>query len=164
MASSIPLRRRVEYARGFLELGLLEDARAEIEALDPKDRRSMDALSAMVDIEMEAKRWSEVIATASHAVQEHPACERGWIGWAYALRELKRVEEARDILLQAEQELGDACGLLHYNLSCYFCLLGDLEEAQRRLERACQLDSDWRGTALEDPDLEALKPQLLGSS
>lgn len=163
MASSIPPRRRIEYARGFLELGLLDEARAELHALEEKDQRSLEAVSALVDIEMEAKRWSVLIETAAEALREHPECERAWIGWAYALRELQRVEEARDVLLQAEEELGGECGLLHYNLGCYYCVLGDLDEAQRRLKRACEIDGDWHSTALDDPDFAPLKPQLLGS-
>lgn len=51
---------------------------------------------------------------------------------------------------------GAACALLHYNLACYFCLLGDLATARERLARACKMEKKLKVDALEDRDLEAL--------
>ena len=73
-----------------------------------------------------------------------------------ALREMKRVPEAKAVLLDAEPIHGKASGVLHYNLACYHCLLGELEETKTRLRRACQLSDEFKTCALEDPDLKAL--------
>ena len=82
--------------------------------------------------------------------------ESGWIGWAYALRELNRVEEARAVLLDAEKYHGTNSAVLHYNLACYDALLGALKNARARLEKACRMDAQFKITAREDPDLVAL--------
>ncbi|MFM8336403.1 MAG: TPR end-of-group domain-containing protein, partial [Opitutaceae bacterium] len=80
---------------------------------------------------------------------------QGWIHWAYALRELGRIEQALAVLQEAEP-LHPKVGVIHFNLACYHCLLGDLPAAKRRLERACRIKPDWKKTALEDPDLKGL--------
>jgi hypothetical protein len=45
---------------------------------------------------------------------------------------------------------------LHYNLACYACLLGYLEEADKRLKRAIKLDKRFEDEWDKDPDLKAL--------
>jgi len=46
--------------------------------------------------------------------------------------------------------------ILHYNLACYECQLGDLGVAKARLRHAFNLDDRFRAKALEDEDLEPL--------
>jgi hypothetical protein len=46
--------------------------------------------------------------------------------------------------------------ILHYNLACYECLLGDVEVAKVRLQHAFKLDPTLRMKALEDEDLQAV--------
>ena len=48
------------------------------------------------------------------------------------MREKKCIPEARNILLHAERAISEPSPLLDYNLACYFCLLGELDEARRR--------------------------------
>lgn len=74
----------------------------------------------------------------------------------FALRELQRVEEAKAVLLEAEPIHGKKCALLHYNLACYACLLGDHVEAKKRLRVACKMDKQWKRAALDDDDLKAM--------
>lgn len=83
--------------------------------------------------------------------------ENSWIGWAYALRELEQVEEAREVLLKAEIRHGKASAVLHYNLACYDSLLGELASARARLATACRMDGRFKQAAKDDPDLRALR-------
>ena len=46
--------------------------------------------------------------------------------------------------------------MLHYNLACYECLLGNHLEARKRLARACKMDPSWNDAAKDDPDLKDL--------
>ena len=46
--------------------------------------------------------------------------------------------------------------LIHYNLACYACRQGRLNEAKERLAKAIALDPQWRESALEDDDLEGI--------
>ena len=46
--------------------------------------------------------------------------------------------------------------MLHYNLACYECQLGDVEVAKARLQRALKLETRMRQMALEDENLRAV--------
>lgn len=160
MASFIPVRRRLEYARGYLTLGLASEAKAEMARIPVALQEELEVQELWVDVLMELKVWKRVVRMARTVTAKKPESERAWIAWAYALRELQQIEEAQEVLLRAEKLHGRKSGVLHYNLACYACLLGDQDEAERRLERACKLDTSWREAALEDPDLKDLRPRL----
>ena len=72
-------------------------------------------------------------------------------------KELNRVEEAQAVLLEAEPVHGKKRGaLLHCNLACHYCLLGDPAQAKARLSRACKMDPIGRQAALDDEDFKAM--------
>lgn len=156
---------RVRFIEGYLGLGMLRQAAAEVRAISVKDRKLPAVLAAKADLYLESKDWARLIATGSELAKRHPGTPQGWIHWAYALRELGRIKEALEVLLAAEP-LHPKVGVIHFNLACYHCLLGDMRSAKRRLERACRLKPDWKKTALEDPDLQTLwehfKPDQIG--
>jgi Flp pilus assembly protein TadD len=77
------------------------------------------------------------------------------VSWSYATRRADSVEAARLILLEAVERFPTAA-ILHYNLACYECLLGDVEVAKARLQHAFNLEPRYRLAALEDEDLEAV--------
>lgn len=163
MLSGISLRRRLQYARGYLDLGMHEACAAELRAINPVDEAELPVLELWIDLWMETKAWDGVIAVAPDVCRRRPASERAWIAWAYALREKQQVSDARAVLLDAEAHHGGSCAVLHYNLACYECLLGNLDEAEWRLQRACKLDPHWHELALEDPDLRDLRPRMLAN-
>lgn len=122
-------------ASGYIELGLLNEASDELEAIEGADRLSSEVMSVRADLYMTAKYWDLRVAVARELARVPSGDEKGWILWAYALRELGRIEEAKAVLLEAEPLHGE-CAVLHYNLACYSCLLGHLDEARRRLATA----------------------------
>jgi hypothetical protein len=44
-----------------------------------------------------------------------------------------------------------------FNLACYYCLLGDDAKARERLRKACKMEKQWKTSALDDPDLKAIR-------
>ena len=152
----IPTRRHLKYASGYLALGMLAEASDELEAIEGEDRLSPEVLFVRSDLYMKAKQWDLLLAVSRELVRKSPTHHEGWIGWAYALRELNRIEEAKAVLLEAEPIHGEKLALLPYNLACYTCLLGDLTAAKKWLARACQLDSHLKKAALADEDLKAM--------
>jgi hypothetical protein len=80
-----------------------------------------------------------------------------WINWAYSTRRKSggSISEAKTILIEAES-------MIRYNLACYECQLGNLEEAMRWLGKAIDMagKKDIRLMALDDPDLEPLWNQI----
>ncbi len=150
-------RRRVEYALGYIGLGMFADARAELEGIAGAEWLAPVVRSTRVDLHLAAKEWKKAVTVASELARAHPEIENAWIGWAYALRELNLVSEARSALLEAEPIHGKTSAVLHYNLACYDSLLGALKSAQTRLKRAIRMDEQFKLAALEDPDLVALR-------
>jgi Flp pilus assembly protein TadD len=157
MAGVIPIQRRVQYALAYTVLNLLEEAADELETIPVAERATAEVVTAYVELHMAARHWEVVTRVARELTELAPAEERGWIAWAYALRELQRVEEARAVLLQVEPQLGKTSALLHYNLACYECLLGNRAEAKRRLATACRMEKAFKEDAQHDPDLAALR-------
>lgn len=156
----ISTRRRLEYASGFIGLGMLAEAEHELDQIAAPDRGSPAVLSAWLDLLMAGKAWDALIGAAHSLTALQPTEEKGWIFHAYALRELSRIAEAQAVLLQAEPLHGATCGVLHYNLACYACLLGDKAEARRRLALAAALDKSWLESALDDPDLASMRGEI----
>lgn len=147
--------RRLRHADGYLALGLLNEAAAELAVIPREEWALPDVLSARIDLRMAKKEWGMVAGFGEQWARRHPDTENGWIAWAYALRELNRIEEAKTVLLEAEPRHGES-GVLHYNLACYHCLLGELAAARARLRQACQLGKEWKKAARQDTDLKAI--------
>lgn len=150
-------QRRLRYASGYTALGMFAEAVHEIEAVAPEDRFAPAVLTAQVNLCLETKKWEAAVAIGRNLATRAPELEVGWISCAYALRELGRLTEARDCLLEAEPRHGATCAVLHYNLACYYALLGDLAKARQRLSRATQMEPKFKSEALEDPDLKAIQ-------
>jgi tetratricopeptide (TPR) repeat protein len=77
------------------------------------------------------------------------------VSYAYASRRAESIAAARQILLNAEAKFPKEA-IIKYNLSCYFCQAEDIEPAKNYLNKAFEIDSNWRSSALEDEDLKPL--------
>lgn len=157
MTTSRNTRWRVEYALGYIGLGMFDAAVAELDGIAAEEQLLPVVRSVRVDQHLAAKQWKKAVVAAGELARAHPEEENAWIGWAYALRELQRVEEARTVLLEAEAFHGKTSAVLHYNLACYDSLLGALKSAKTRLAKACRMDEQFKAAAREDPDLVALR-------
>lgn len=152
----IPPEKHLTYSLGYLQLGLIEEAREELSALPPDFLASPPALSVRLEIAMASENWDEVIALAPELVGHDATQERPWVAWAYALRERERIAEAQETLLAGARLVPNPSPLVAYNLACYACLLGDLAEAKRLLANVFARDKSWRDVARDDPDLAPL--------
>lgn len=138
-----------------MALGMTGAAHEELDAVDADDQLTEPVLLARIDLYAESRQWDALVAVAGGFSARWPASPHGWIGWAYGLRELGKVSDARSVLADAEP-LHVEYPLLHYNLACYACLLGDIPEAKRRLAIACKAEAAYKEMALDDEDLRAM--------
>jgi len=149
------IQRHLRAAIGFIELGLLEDAVSELESLSPEDRGRSSVLALRVEIYRTAGNWSLMEAVARELWKRHPDEPVYWTNLAWAVRRLDTLVAARDILVEAVERFpGDA--MSHFNLGCYSCQLGDIEQAKMRVGKAIELDAKFKLLAIDDPDLESL--------
>jgi Flp pilus assembly protein TadD len=154
-------RKHLAYALGFIELGLLREARAELARLPEDERETPQTLAVLVELAMAEDNWRQVIRFAPRVAAVAPAVERPWIAWSYALREVGKIAEARVVLLRGAKAIENPTVLVEYNLACYDCLLGDREKARRRLARVFVREPGWRQQAVADPDLREMDWQNL---
>ncbi len=71
-------------------------------------------------------------------------------------RRFKSEAEAAEILSMALRRYYDDA-LVRYNLACYWCVMGRVEEAREMLETACKKDESLRELAETDEDLVGLR-------
>jgi tetratricopeptide (TPR) repeat protein len=148
---------RVQYATGYTALGLLESAEAELAAVSSSDRELPEVIGARAELAMAAKRWNDVVRFGRRLTEVDPSDVQGWVWWAYALRELQQIREARSVLRQIETSHGEEHAVVLYNLACYDCLLGELESAKRYFARACKIEPGFKDSIDTDPDLAGLR-------
>jgi len=149
------IQRHLRAAIGFIELGMLEDAVSELESLPPEDRDRSSVLALRVEIYRTAGSWELMEVAARELWKRHSDEPVYWTNLAWAVRRLDSLVAARDILLEAVERFpSDA--MTHFNLGCYACQLGDIDQAKTRVGRAIELDAKFKLLALDDADLEPL--------
>jgi tetratricopeptide (TPR) repeat protein len=154
-------------AQGYLELGMVEEALGELAAVhtssisdpDPGPDPDPDLIELRLHILMQGERWSDALASAKELLLLNSSALPAYIHGAFALHELGRTTEARDLLLRGPEVLG-MDPTYHYNIACYEAVLGNNESAKRSLEKSFALDETYRDFAKQDPDLEAIRSEL----
>ena len=150
------LRRKLSYAQGYLELGMLREAAAELDSITAPASDSSEVLALRLALLQEQKNWNALRLAAESFVRREPQEAGGWIAWAYATRRDQSLTAAEKILLEAEPT-HPAEATIQFNLGCYACQRGDLKEARRRVDRAIALEKSFRALAAVDPDLGPLR-------
>jgi predicted Zn-dependent protease len=154
----------VQAAQGWLELGNHVEANEELEKITPQSRAHPDVLEMRWQIYAASKKWDAALDAAAALIQLDPEAPLGWVHRSYALHELKRTPEARDNLLRVVESF-PLSATMRYNLACYECQLGRLQQARQWLEKAFKLGDARRMkvVALEDPDLKPLWKEMAES-
>jgi tetratricopeptide (TPR) repeat protein len=148
-------KRHLSYANGYRELGMLDDAHDEIEKVEWDDRFLKPVLIVRLAVYTDAKKWDLVAAVARRLAADFQQESEWFIQWAYAVRRSDSLADAREVLLDALRRFPkEPC--IHYNLGCYACVEGDIEEARGRVGAAIKLDRNYQKLAVEDEDLKAL--------
>ena len=142
-------------AQGYSELGMFDDAIAELDSLPEEVSRNSTVIELRTVILMQGKRWTPALEASRDLCRAEPEKTSGFIHTAYCLHELGCTEEARDVLLGGPDAL-HAEPTFHYNLACYECALGHLDLARLHLEKSIELDKKMRDFAKTDPDLAPL--------
>jgi len=143
-------------AQGYCELGMFDDALAELNSLPAEFAEHPAVVELRTVVLMQARRWKHALTASRSLCRLSPDQTTGFIHAAFCLHELGRTTEARDTLL-AGPDLLHAEPTYHYNLACYECALGNLDLARLHLEKSFELDKKFKEYAKSDPDLAALR-------
>jgi len=147
-------------AQGYVELGLFDEARRTLRPLPREAFERADVIELGLHCLMGEHRWSEALAAAYELCAAAPKEPGGYIHAAYCLHELNRTAEALEVLQNGPKTLRSK-SVYFYNLGCYNARLGQIDHALRFLEIAFEKDKSLRRLARKDPDLAALRSQLL---
>jgi tetratricopeptide (TPR) repeat protein len=150
-----PDAQRLRSAHGYLELGMLQEANAELEEIDPLSRHLPEVLQARLAIYRELRKWDLMLVVAKKLVEWNPKEPANFVDWAYAARRAESIHIGHAILKQAA-ELHPAYALIQFNLACYEAQLGNIDRAKTHLSRATKLDGQFSRLAIDDPDLQPL--------
>ncbi|MCS1407729.1 MAG: hypothetical protein M2R45_00889 [Verrucomicrobia subdivision 3 bacterium] len=151
----------LDEAIGWLGLGNLAEAEGQINRVAPQFVRHPDVLEVRWDISGRRREWDQALSIAERLVEGYPERCSGWLHRSYCLHELRRTLEAWNKLLPAYSKFPKE-GTVPYNLACYSCQLGNLEQAKGWLEKAAKISGHQaiRSLAINDQDLIPLRDKL----
>ena len=153
----------VSAAIGWLELGCLNEAKAELGSVNGAYRNHPDVLEVRWWICAEEQQWGEGLQIARALLHHAPDRSSGWLHQAYALRRVPDggVKQAWKALLPAFDKFPQEA-IISFNLSCYACQMKQMDAARVWLKRAVVLGNKRKikEMALADRDLEALWPEI----
>ena len=148
-------------ASGWIGLGDLDSARAELSQISPWQRLHPEVLLVHGELFFADEDWKSLVELSADLIENFPKLEPLWIQRSYALHELRRTQEAFDQLLPATRKFRNSW-LIRYNLACYCSRLGNSTEALRLLRKAMELANvaQIKEMALDDPDFAALREKI----
>ena len=150
-------------AEGWIGLGNTTEARHELSLVEPAFQNHPDVLDVFWSIAAKEENWQEALGIARSLIEVAPDRFWGWVHYAYALRRVPEggVRSAWQALLPAFDKFPQQ-PIIPYNLSCYACLLGQLDAARVWLKRALVIGKKGpiKEMALEEPDLKPLWEEI----
>jgi len=156
---NFPAPSALDRAQGYMDLGLHDEAWAELDSLSLEDQERIDSLHLKAALLMRQKLWEDALLLSRKICDLQTSSAGGYIQAAYCLHELGRTREACHLLRTGPESLRDE-PIYHYNLSCYEVHLGELDEARALLARSFELDERLVIIAEHDPDLSPLWASL----
>jgi tetratricopeptide (TPR) repeat protein len=154
-------------AEGWLELGRPDEATRELDQIAPVWRNHPDVLERRWHIAAYAREWCQCLELARSLIDQEPTRVTGWIHQAYALRRVGEggLQLAWDALLPAAGRF-PRNPIIPFNLACYACQMGRMDEARQWLARAFSIgrvigtEDSIKSMALQDQDLVALWDEI----
>jgi tetratricopeptide (TPR) repeat protein len=146
------LEKHLSYARGWLELGKIDEAALELEEVPPGLKLDPSLLSFRCDLYKSAGQWDMLASISKHLVGVERLEPWHWLNWAYGTRRHESIQAAERILLRAQEEHPKSA-TIHFNLACYASQQGRFAETAELLGRAITLDARFKEMAADDPDL-----------
>ena len=150
------VQKHVEYASGYLDLGMYDDAVQEADialALSPNLSPAIAIKSAAL---WQANRLTEAEPFVAQLAELNPRDAGIWINLAYIRRRTQSLDAAVDTLQHAF-EVNPQDPMAHYNMACYRAVQHRSGEAIELLKNALHLDPKLRVLAKVEPDFADLR-------
>lgn len=152
-------------AIGWLQLGRATEAAAELDRISPEHQTRPDVLEVRWATCAGLKDWAAAARVAEQLMAQAPDKPNGWLHRAYALRRTKDggLQQAWEALRPAADRFPRE-PIIPYNLACYACQMGRLDEARQWFKRALRVGdpTTLKDMALHDADLQPLWDEIAG--
>ncbi len=143
-------------SEGFLDLGMVDEAWAELDEIEPLERAHPSVVSMRLRILERMERFETGVEIARGAVRLHPEDLDIRLLGAALIRRATSIGEALRFL-QDSAETFRGHGGYWFAIACLHCQIGDLKKTAECTRRAVDLDRSYQMRVLDDPDLEALR-------
>jgi len=153
---NVEIQKHVEYASGYLELKMFDDALREADAavvLAPSDPHALAIKSAVL---WEQNRLKEAEPFMAQLAEMNPHNTGLWINLAYIRRRTQSVEAAA-ATLQRVFTANPSDALAHFNMACYRAVQNRPTEALEFLRGALHLDPKLRVLAKAEHDFDSIR-------
>lgn len=149
--------RILEAASGWLELGLPDEALADLEALPAEVKTQRPVLELKLAAQMLGQSWNPAADTARLLCLKAADEPVFFLRAAFCLHETGDTLAACNWLLRGPKTLFDMA-IFHYNLACYLWTLGEANRARSHLNQAITMDESFLKVARADRDLVGIGP------
>ena len=154
---------RLRAAEGWLELGNVTEAAAELENIPSELREHPAVLEMRWQICVKELKWDNAKEIAQSIVTQMPDDADGWLHLSYATRRATggSVQAAWDVLFPASKRFLGVPEIF-YNLACYACELGQMNVARELLRKTFVVGdaARYKLMALQDSDLKPLREEI----
>jgi tetratricopeptide (TPR) repeat protein len=159
MSLDAPDELHLRAARAYIELGMFDEAQAEMEQIDSCSRVLPELLATRIPLYRVLEKWDLIAIVARKLTEWNPEEPGNFVAWADAILRTESIHAAHAILTRAAS-LHPTDPAIQFNLACYEAQMGNLDRAKAHLKRATEIDAKLRLMALKDPDLEPLRSLL----
>lgn len=150
----------LDKTRGYIDIGMLDEASLEIEKLPPNQRVKSEAQEMEIVITILKKDLDEALTLCETLAEQHPGKHAGFIQGAYCLHASGKAQDAIDFLQSGPKSLLDE-PVYFYNLACYEVAMERNQAALTWLNQSIEMKPANRQLALKDPDLQAIRSDIL---
>ena len=150
------LQKHVEYASGYLDLKMYDEALREAEAAVACAPNDVHAIAIKAAVLWQLNRLQEAEPYMAKLAISHPENTGLWINLAYIRRRTQSVEAAAETL-QCAFSANPKDPLANFNMACYRAVQQRTEEALELLRHAIDLDPKLRCLAKAEHDFDALR-------
>ncbi|MCH7988575.1 MAG: tetratricopeptide repeat protein [Planctomycetes bacterium] len=154
-----PKRRRerlLEAARGYLTLEMPDHALRELRKIEASDEDLFDIYQLQGESLRQKKEHDEALSVFSLALEMRPDDLTVLMGLAWCFKRTDQLTNAISTMEQAYQSSPKEPIVL-YNLSCYYALAGDKQQALSWLGKALKIEPTLRELIPDESDFDPLR-------
>ena len=150
------IKRQLDEAEGYLMLNLPARALRILESRADWATMQFEASFLTGESLRSLERYREALKPLETAAGLRPQDVGVAIALGWCYKRTHRLAQAIDALERAERHNPED-SLLHYNLACYWSLVGNKDQALNHLSRAIAMDPNFRDLINNEPDFDPLR-------